>query len=155
MVSVVDRHGGRMLDFHPYLGGVMTQELDMTDRRIALLNHALERAGWSARYVDIDAERLHIRGVFVRMSDGLMVTFDGGEKRASLTAEYPVTHHVLVGRERVRCERVRYELLSRQQYTGVRPAARGLRNYLLDNADRDISLIDRAVRGLFHTKEIL
>lgn len=128
----------------------MTTQIDLLDRRIALLTCALERAGWTPVHVDIDATSLGVYCVLRRLSDGLRVTLHGTERRATLTTEYRVvtreTHYGLP------CDRTRYELLGRRQYSGVRSAARGLRNYLIDNTEGDMSLLDSGVRALLNPR---
>lgn len=110
---------------------------------------ALERMGWQMLAVDVDmvAETARIE---VKRRDGLLVTLDARIGSASITREMMRTETTIVGRrgDRFLAERLRYEFLGRQRYTGVRSATRGLCYYLAENATTTaLSAYD--VRNLF------
>lgn len=98
----------------------------------------LERCGWDLRVADVDPEQGRARVTLSRLSDGLLVTLDVQNGRASVTRETRIAEAVAVGRrgDRFRAERVRYALLGRQRFPvlGARSAMRWLAMYLADNS---------------------
>lgn len=113
------------------------------------LVRALESAGWRLRAVEIDTHRATARVELVR-ADGLLVTLDARDGRASITREMTDREVVAVGRrgDRSRAERLHMRFVGRSRHEGVRSALRSLCNYVEDNAP--VGKLPRSsVRALF------
>lgn len=100
-----------------------------------LLIHTLERLGWSLSSAEVNLVANTAR-VELRRTDGLLVTLDARNGRASITRERVRVETELRGRksDRYRAEFIRVEFIGRTRYDGIRSAMRSLCNYVEDNA---------------------
>jgi hypothetical protein len=115
---------------------------------LVALSAGLESAGWRILALELDLASGTAR-VEVRRADGLNVTFDARNGRASLTREMIETDTVKVGRrgDVARVERVRPRFVGRASGMGARQGLRALCDYLADNAVHALPAGD--VRNLF------
>jgi hypothetical protein len=126
----------------------MTTAVLAASSPVSDLSAGLESVGWQILALDVDLSRETAR-VEVRRADGLNVTFDARNGRASLTREMIETETVRVGRrgDVTRVERIRPRFVGRVSGLGVRQGLRALCDYLSDNAVRALPPGD--VRNLF------
>ena len=119
-----------------------------TPPAIAMLVHGLESAGWSILALEMDLTRETAR-IEVRRADGLNVTFDARNGRASLAREVIERGTVRVGRrgDVARVERLHPVFVGRASGMGVRQGLRVFCEYLADNAAK--ALHPGEVRNLF------
>lgn len=126
----------------------MTTSMLATTPKVATLSAGLESAGWRILALELDISRETAR-VEVRRADGLNVTFDARNGRASITREMIEVESVRVGRrgDVARVERLRPRFVGRASGMGVRQGLRALCDYLADNAVCALPAGD--VRNLF------
>lgn len=113
----------------------------------AALAASLEAAGWRILSLEVDMSRETAR-IEVRRTDGLHVTFDARDGRASFTREIMDVETVRVGRrgDVARVERVRPRFVGRSSGMTARQGLRVFCAYLADNARMSLSAGD--VRNL-------
>lgn len=101
-----------------------------------LLVATLERLGWSIAAAEVNLVANTAR-VELRRADGLLVTLDARDGRASITRERVRTVIERRGRrgDRYRAETLHTEFIGRTRHPdGIRSAMRSLCNYVEDNA---------------------
>ncbi len=99
------------------------------------LDVMLAQLGWELESLDIDLPG-HALRIIVRRDDGLLLTFDARNGRASMTRERTERDAQLVGRrgDRFRAETIKMAFLGRTRHDSIKAGLASFASYLMDNA---------------------
>lgn len=115
---------------------------------INTLQVSLERLGWSIIAAEFDLSREAAR-IEIKRFDGLLITFDARNGRASITREIIErrTRFIKQVKGGYMAERIEPRFIGRDTRSGARSGLRWLCNYIADNCDGKATAVD--VRRMF------